>query len=178
MATRDWCPLTCHRKKRDFELHFSLFFNPKIYVFEILTQSPLSKDWERGWPRQTAFIHSWLGTGGHLSITSFCRHLENFTARHCLAVPNFCWDGLDGGQRNMIKGLWSGAILKKGLLGNFQTRAKGVKRVKIVISCPIGMGLFLKCRSRKMIIRISYQIWASPYPFQDKRVQSWDPSRP
>ena len=53
--------------------------------------------------------------------------------------------------RGMVKGLWGGGSLEKRTFGQFSKKAKRVKRAKIVISQPIGMGLFLKCRSRKMI---------------------------
>ena len=77
----------------------------------------------------------------------------NFVVALFGMIVNFCWGRWEV-TRGMVKGLWGGG----SLVGQFSKKAKGSKRAKIVISHPIGMGLFLKCRSRKMIIRISYQI--------------------
>ena len=188
----------------------------------------------KSWPNMV-LLNTLCGVGWKPGIGIGTRHwhwgnsTKILALVHCLALANFCWDGLEV-PRGVVKGLWAGNSLEErpfgqfsnkskrgqkgskllflvqlewnfvvalfGMIPNFcwgkgpmgrgeswkkafwaiSKKAKRVKRAKIVISYPIGMGLFLKCRSRKMIIRISYQIWASPYPFQDKRVRSWDPS--
>ena len=92
---------------------------------------------------------------------------------HFLTVINISV-GRVGSPEECGKGPMGRGSLEKWRFGQFSKKAKRVKKGQNCYFSSNWNGTFLKCRSRKMIIRICCQIWASSYPFLGIRVQSWE----